>query len=216
MFAYKIFFHHFRSGKGGTVSSLMLTDISGTGEIVFFNNQIEKIKNVKSGQCVTFTNLKPPYVKEEKFLKGSMPFNLICQINTEVQIYSGDKYIPLIPFMDIAKIESKFGKKVNLVGIVAHASEPVSAGVYIKRDIVIHDAKNKVTVTSWNDNAKLPVELGKVIMIEQTMPKVYAGEICCSGGMIKTDHGYEEESEFNDVLLSSKNQTVHSLKYKVK
>ena len=50
--------------------------------------------------------------------------------------------------------------------------------LYLKQDIVIQDAKNKVTVTLWNDNAKLPVELGKVIMIEQTMPKVYAGEIC--------------------------------------
>ena len=73
-----------------------------------------------------------------------------------------------------------------------------------------------MTVTLWNDNAKLPVELGKVIMIEQTMPKVYAGEICWSGGMIKTDHVYEEESEFSEFLFSSKNQTVHSLKYKVK
>jgi len=216
MFAYEIFFHHFRSGKGGTVTSLMMTDVTGTVEIVFFNHQIEKIKNVKSGQCVTFTNLKPQYIKDEKFLKGSMPFNLICQINSDVQMYNGDKYIPLIPFIEFGKIGTRIGKKVNVVGIVAHSSEPVSAGMYVKRDIVIRDAKNKVTVTVWNDNAKLPVDLGKIIMIEQTMPKVYAGEICCSGGMIKTDHGYEKESEFSDLLHSSENDTVNSLKYQVK
>ena len=45
----------------------------------------------------------------------------------------------------------------------------------------------------WNSNANIDITDGQIILIEQTIAKVYGGDICCSGGTVEKNRFFNED-----------------------
>ena len=182
-----------RSGKGGTVASLLISDKTETVEVVFFNEKIKQMNLAKNGDVVIISNLKPQIQYNDQYKRGTVNFNLIAQVGSEVTLCTEDSEIPHISLTKYLDVECYIGKRVNLLGIVIQQSEITTVGNFNKKEILISDGIHKINITLWNNNANIDLTNGQIILIEQTIAKVYGGDICCSGGTVEKNRFFNED-----------------------
>ena len=126
----------YRTGSGGEVSSLVVTDQTGSVEITLFNEQSKQLHQIfKDGSVYNITHLKPQVIKDSKYKRGTSNYNLIAQTKTSAFLEDDDSQIPFktVNTTKFSSLEEKMGDKVNILGIVTDYTDPITIGDYIKK-----------------------------------------------------------------------------------
>ena len=152
-------------GIEGKVRSMTIMDSTGTMRVVFWNEDVDKIKGVKVGDNVTITQLTPRVNN-----LNSDKYELVVNHNSSL---SKSKDGIEIKAEIVDKIEN-LQKKENIVsfkGVITSIDDSREVTLKSSEKVAvlgfqISDETDNIRITAWRDNA---IELSKILEINQAV-----------------------------------------------
>jgi replication factor A1 len=162
-----------KDGSQGRVASINLIDSTGSIRITFWNENVNKIKNVEVGATIEATNLNPRQsnldstkielntnrnttikdVKEEAHLSSKMVKN-IKSLQDESQIVSFKGVISSVD--NLKKVNLKSGDQVSLLSFI------------------VSDETDGIRITLWREDANKyadKLEINQGVLLKNVLPK---------------------------------------------
>lgn len=212
-----------KTGKKGSRAALILNDKTGSTSITFWNQDGQKIINLKTGQTVKILNLSPKINFKDK-----SKIDLIASEKTEITVLAqgvpgidatkeggAQPVTPIKDFIDrnaIATIEGKVidlgnVKKVNLKDGTQKDVQP----------IVLADTTGSISMNLWGDQVIQNLRVNDVLHIENARVKMnnYSGKpeanISRDGSVKKIEKAIEVSLEVQKDIASAAKPTPEKL-----
>jgi len=150
-----------KDGQNGSVSSIILRDSTGKVRITFWNEDIEKIKNVEVGDFISLTNLNPrkSNYAENRIDVHATPWTKITKTDKTLNLDAKfiDKIVNLQQEKDYASFQGIIVSVEDLRKVTLKSGDEVSL-----LSFSVSDDTDSIRVTAWREKAD---ELSKSLKI---------------------------------------------------
>jgi len=150
-----------KDGQNGRVSSIILRDSTGKVRITFWNEDIEKIKNVEVGDFISLTNLNPrkSNYAENRIDVHATPWTKITKTDKTLNLDAKfiDKIVNLQQEKDYASFQGIIVSVEDLRKVTLKSGDEVSL-----LSFSVSDDTDSIRVTAWREKAD---ELSKSLKI---------------------------------------------------
>ncbi len=150
-----------KDGQNGRVSSIILRDSTGKVRITFWNEDIEKIKNVEVGDFISLTNLNPrkSNYAENRIDVHATPWTKITKTDKTLNLDAKfiDKIVKLQQEKDYASFQGIIVSVEDLRKVTLKSGDEVSL-----LSFSVSDDTDSIRVTAWQEKAD---ELSKSLKI---------------------------------------------------
>lgn len=188
----------YTTGKGGTVSSIVLQDKTGTIECSFFNTEITRLlTNLQENKVYNLKKIRPKIIERMEWKKGTVNFSVIANKHTQIEeIPENDLLLHQIPEKQLildqySTLSSKVETLVNITGLVIKCGNVEQRNNKNLKEITLSDGEYTTILSLWNEATKQNFSQGSIITIEKTRVKLFRQTINLSGGTITQ---YKEET----------------------
>ncbi|MFX1600581.1 MAG: DUF2240 family protein [Promethearchaeota archaeon] len=152
-----------KDGEVGKVQSLTLLDASGSIRITFWNEETEKLNELKINDVISVTNLNPRLSTLD-----SKTMELMANRNTNITIKKGDLDIKGETIKNIKELQNRRGI-VSFEGIITSVDNIKTISLKSGDDVsllgfIVSDNTDGIRVTLWRDNAE---EYSKLLNVGQ-------------------------------------------------
>ncbi len=152
-----------KDGEVGKVQSLTLLDASGSIRITFWNEETEKLNELKINDVISVTNLNPRLSTLD-----SKTIELMANRNTNITIKKGDLDIKGETIKNIKELQNRRGI-VSFEGIITSVDNIKTISLKSGDDVsllgfIVSDNTDGIRVTLWRDNAE---EYSKLLNVGQ-------------------------------------------------
>ncbi|MFX1593464.1 MAG: DUF2240 family protein, partial [Promethearchaeota archaeon] len=152
-----------KDGEVGKVQSLTLLDASGSIRITFWNEETEKLNELKINDVISVTNLNPRLSTLD-----SKTIELMANRNTNITIKKGDLDIKGETIKNIKELQNRRGI-VSFEGIITSVDNIKTISLKSGDDVsllgfIVSDNTDGIRVTLWRENAE---EYSKLLNVGQ-------------------------------------------------
>lgn len=152
-----------KDGEVGKVQSLTLLDASGSIRITFWNEETEKLNELKINDVISVTNLNPRLSTLD-----SKTMELMANRNTNITIKKGDLDIKGETIKNIKELQNRRGI-VSFEGIITSVDNIKTISLKSGDDVsllgfIVSDNTDGIRVTLWRENAE---EYSKLLNVGQ-------------------------------------------------
>ena len=141
-----------KDGQNGRVSSIILRDSTGKVRITFWNEDIEKIKNVEVGDFISLTNLNPrkSNYAENRIDVHATPWTKITKTDKTLNLDAKfiDKIVKLQQEKDYASFQGIIVSVEDLRKVTLKSGDEVSL-----LSFSVSDDTDSIRVTAWREKA---------------------------------------------------------------
>ncbi|MFX0043380.1 MAG: DUF2240 family protein [Candidatus Hodarchaeota archaeon] len=189
-----------KNGGSGKVGSLILMDSTGSIRVTFWNEETQKIKDIKEGDFASVTNLNPRLSNLDSTTIDlfATPSSKVIKIDKSIQLE-----VELVE--NIAQLQSR-QNIVSFKGIVYSIDDLKRVSLKTGEEIsllnlVISDETDAIRVSIWEDKAE---ELSKTLTVGQG--------IILKNVLLKTFAGRKQGSFRKDSILEKIDLKISNLK----